>query len=211
MKPSNSTDVRDLYEGTADSYAAMMDQEIALPVYAEVLGRLQDRIAAMGGDLVDTACGSGHMLEMFRERFDKSRRILGVDLSPRMVAIASERLGTTGRVVEGDMRSLPMVESGSAAALLNFFAIHHLDRDGMLEALTEWHRVLGPGGQLVVAAWEGAGAIDYGEQSELVALRYTRDELRSRAEQAGFLVTRCKVEPVEDFPMDAVYLEAAKG
>jgi ubiquinone/menaquinone biosynthesis C-methylase UbiE len=210
MKPSNSTEVRDLYEATADSYAAMMDQEISLPVYADVLGRLQDRIADMGGGLVDTACGSGHMLTMFRERFDERRPILGVDLSSRMVAIASKRLGSAGRVVEGDMRALSMVESGSAAAVLNFFAIHHLDRGGVLEALAEWHRAIRPGGQLLVAAWEGAGVIDYGEQSGIVALRYTEAELEACAELAGFQVTRCKVESVEDFPMDAIYLEAVK-
>jgi hypothetical protein len=30
------------------------------------------------------------------------------------------------------------------------------------------------------------------------------------AEQAGLIVTRCTLEPVEDFPMDALYLECLK-
>jgi ubiquinone/menaquinone biosynthesis C-methylase UbiE len=209
MMPSSCTDVRDLYEATADSYTAMMDQEISLPVYTDVLGRLQERIADLEGPLVDTGCGSGHMLAMFRERFGRGRLVLGIDLSPRMVAIAAERLGSTGLVEEADMRDLP-VESSVAAAVLNFFAVHHLDHAGILEAMTEWYRVLGSGGQLVLAAWEGTGVIDYGGQSELVALRHTATELSTWAEQAGFQVTRCKVEPVEDFPMDAVYLEAVK-
>ena len=148
---------------------------------------------------------------MFRERFDDGRPLLGVDLSPRMVAIASKRLGSGGRAVVGDMRELSMVESESAAAVLNFFAVHHLAPDGVLEAMVEWHRVLCFGGQLLVAAWEGAGAIDYGEESEIVALRYTGAELASWTEKAGFAVTRCVVEAVEDFPMDAVYLECVKG
>jgi|GEM_PF-75401 len=211
MKPSGGNDVREMYEATADSYAEMMDKEISLPVYSDVLGRLQDRIAHTDGLLVDTACGSGHMLFMFRERFDDQRPVLGVDLSPRMVAIASERLGSDGRVVVGDMRDLSMVESGSAVAVLNFFAVHHLDADGVLEAMVDWHRALCNGGQLAVAAWEGTGAIDYGEESEIVALRYTGAELESLAEEAGFRVTRCEVEAVEGFPMDAVYLECVKS
>jgi hypothetical protein len=104
-----------------------------------------------------------------------------------------------------------MVVSGSAAAVLNFFAVHHLDPDGVLKAMFEWRRVLCSGGQLLVAAWEGTGAIDYGDEADIVALRYTSTELASWAENAGFAVSRCVVEPVEDFPMDAVYLECVKA
>ena len=64
---------------------------------------------------------------------------------------------------------------------------------------------------MLVAAWEGVGAIDYGEEADIVALRYTDAELVSWAEKAGFAVNRCVVEPVEDFPMDAVYLECVKA
>ena len=200
-----------MYEATADSYAEMMDKEISLPVYSDVLGRLQDRIANTAGFLVDTACGSGHMLDMFRERFDDQRPVLGVDLSPRMVAIAAKRLGSDGSAVVGDMRDLSMVKSGSVAAVMNFFAVHHLDPEGVHQAMVEWRRVLCSGGQLLVAAWEGAGAIDYGEEADIVALRYTGAELESWAEKAGFAVTRCVGEAVEDFPMDAVYLECVKA
>ena len=67
------------------------------------------------------------------------------------------------------------------------------------------------GGQLLIAAWEGEGAIDYGDQSDIVALRYNSGELTLCAEEVGFEVTRCVVEPVEGFPMDAVYLEGARS
>ena len=211
MKPSHSREVREMYEANADSYAEMMDEEISLPVYSELLGRLQNRMANKVGYLIDTACGSGHMLSMFRESYDDHRPVLGIDLSPRMVAIASDRLKPHGHVVAGDMRDLSMVESGSAAAVLNFFAVHHLDADGVLEAMFEWFRVLDSGGQLLVAAWEGVGAIDYGDESSIVALRYTDAELVSLAEKAGFIVMRCVIEVVEDFPMDAIYLECVKG
>ena len=103
-----------------------------------------------------------------------------------------------------------MVESESAAAVLNFFAVHHLDPPDVLLAAGEWRRVLRGGGQLVVAAWEGTGPIDYGDEADIVALRYTSAELASCFEEAGFAVQRCVVEPVEDFPMDAVYLECSR-
>ena len=108
------------------------------------------------------------------------------------------------------MRELSTVESNTAAAVLNFFAVHHLDPDGVLEAMIEWQRVLRPGGHLVLAAWEGTEAIDYGKASDVVALRYTETELASWSEQAGFSVTRRAVETVEGFPMCAVYVECVK-
>ena len=210
MQPSPADEVRKMYDETADSYTQMMDAEIGLPIYADVLGRLQRRIAKIGGPVVDTACGPGHMLSMYRGSYDKGRPLVGVDLSSRMVSIAEGRFGSNARLAVGDMRVLENVETGSCAAVLNFFALHHLDAEGATQAFGEWFRVLTPGGQLVVAAWEGSGTIDYGDESKIVALRYSSTELETWAASAGFEVTRCKVEPVEDFPMDAIYLEASK-
>jgi len=210
MKPSPADEVRDMYDETAETYAQMMDTEIGLPVYADVLSRLQQRIANMGGPVIDTACGSGHMLSMYRENCDSDRPLVGVDISSRMVAIAEGKFGSNAQLVVGDMRVLDGVETSSCAAVLNFFALHHLDSVEAMRAFREWYRVLAPGGQLVVAIWEGRGAIDYGDESEIVALMYTSAELESWAKVAGFEINSCKVEPVEDFPMDAVYLEASK-
>jgi ubiquinone/menaquinone biosynthesis C-methylase UbiE len=198
-----------MYDETAESYARMMDTEIALPVYADVLARLRQRITKTTGAVVDTACGSGHMLCMYYERYDKEHPLLGVDLSAHMISIAKEKLAPNARCVVGDMRDLP-VESGSSSAVLNFFALHHLDSEAVQQAFREWYRVLGPRGQLVVATWEGHGAIDYGDASDIVALRYSCSEMNAWAQAAGFSIARCFVEPVEDFPMDAVYLEASK-
>jgi len=199
-----------MYEKTADAYAKMMDAEIALPIYSDILGRLCERIGTRAGTLIDTACGSGHMLAMYHERFDQSRRLMGLDLSPRMVAIAAERLGRNARIVVGDMREIPGVETDTAVAILNYFALHHLDPKGAGEALKEWHRVLRPGGEIFLATWEGSGVIDYGDASDIIALRYRSDELEQWVREAGFEVTRCVVEPVEEMPMEAIYLEAVK-
>lgn len=210
MQPSPADEVREMYDETADSYAQMMDAEIGLPIYADVLGRLQGRIMNIDGPVIDTACGSGHMLSMYRESFDCERPLVGVDLSSRMVSIAEGKLDSNVQLVVGDMRVLDSVETGSCAAVLNFFALHHLDAEGAKQAFSEWFRVLAPGGQLVIATWEGSGTIDYGEESAIVALRYNSTELESWAKSAGFVITRCNVEPVEEFPMDALYLEASK-
>lgn len=210
MKASSTDDVRDMYESNADTYAEMMDQEIDLPIYAELFSQLQEQIAPLPGPLVDTACGSGHMLALFHSHYDAKRPLIGVDLSPRMVAITNERLGGKGQVLVGDMRHLPDIDTASAAAVLNFFAAHHLDKTDLQMAMAEWYRVLVKGGRLLLAAWEGSGPIDYGDSADIIALRYTKSELSQLAESASFTVTDCVVKPVDDFPMDAIYLHCRK-
>ncbi|MCW8825512.1 MAG: class I SAM-dependent methyltransferase [Gammaproteobacteria bacterium] len=210
MKASAPDEVCELYEASADWYSEMMDSEIDLPLYSDTLGRLHHKIEKMQGTLIDTACGSGHMLKMYHDRYDKNRSLLGIDLSPRMVAIASDRLGSSAQFQAADMRDLNSIEDGSAVAVINFFALHHLDSEDAYRALCEWNRVLQPNGQLVIATWEGAGAIDYGDESDIVALRYRADEIVSLVDKAGFNITRSDVEPVEGFSMDAIYLEGTK-
>ena len=211
MTTSPIADVRDLYEGCADHYAQMMDAEIDLPVYHDVLSRLAARIDGLSGPIVDTSCGSGHMLARYHGRYDSSRPLVGVDLSPRMMTIASAKLGDAARVVTGDMRDLGTIASRSVAAVISFFAVHHLSPADLALALAEWHRVLRPGGQLLLAAWEGAGEIDYGDESDVHARRYGVDELSDWVEATSLVVDRCGVQPVEDFPMDAIYLEAHRA
>lgn len=199
-----------MYEATADSYAEMMDTEIKLPVYTEALNRLQIHISGLSGAVIDTACGPGHMLSRYRDHHDPEREMVGIDLSPRMISLARKRLGSDARLLVGDMREFKEVESCSAAALLNWFALHHLSLASVQVAMKEWYRVLVPGGQLLVAAWEGAGLIDYGETSNIVAVRYTCSELSALAVEAGFKPVSCVVTPIDDFPMDAVHLECVK-
>lgn len=209
MKTSSSTEVRDLYESSADAYADMMSSEIEQELYTGTLGRLAERIVDFPGVLVDTSCGSGHMLQKYHQLFDPERPLAGVDLSPRMVELATTRLGTAASVSVADMRHLPGIETASAAAVLSFFAIHHLDPDGISAALGEWQRILHPEGLLVLATWEGAGPIDYGGSSDVVAHRYSEDEISGWVEQVGFEIERCVVEAVEDMPMQAVILDAS--
>lgn len=211
MKPSPTEKAREMYDETASSYSEMMDTEIECQIYSDTLKRLHKRIENAPGTLIDTSCGSGHMLSRYHDRYDQSRQLLGFDLSPRMVSIAGKRLGANAKIMIGDMRDLSIVDSGSAVAVLSFFSVHHLDPTGVRLALREWHRVLRPGGQLLIAAWEGVGAIDYGNESNIVALRYRSNEIASWTREAGFTVTRCDIEPVEEIPMDAIYLEGGKA
>jgi ubiquinone/menaquinone biosynthesis C-methylase UbiE len=200
-----------MYDATAASYAKMMDAEIGQAIYADTLSRLAQRLAPLSGPLVDISCGSGHMLELYARQYDPERALVGLDLSPLMVETAAARLGDGAVVRAGDMRRMTDVAAGEAAGVLSFFAIHHLDPAELPVALQAWRRVLVPGGQLQIATWEGSGAIDYGDQADLIALRYGAEEVSDAVERAGFVVDRCVVEAVEDMEMQAIYLEATRA
>ena len=209
-KISNSDAVRDMYDAEAESYSRMMDSEIELPIYADTLGRLKTRIEGLTGSIVDAPCGSGHLLAMYHEKYDKERALYGVDLSPSMVAIAAERLGPAAEIEVGDIRKLGTVLSNSAAALICHFAFHHLDVAEVKEALAEWQRVLRIGGQLVIGAWEGEGAIDYGEDSDIVAIRHDADTLATMIRESGYSISRIVVEMDNEMMMNAIYIDATR-
>lgn len=210
MKITSIEAVRKLYDESADSYNIMMDEEIDLPMYAEALGGLAERIANLDGAVLDSSCGSGHMLEQLKDRYAPGRHFHGVDLSPRMVAISQQRLGDAATITEGDMGELRHVLDDSCAAVLSYFALHHVDLEKMLTCFTEWHRVLKADGQLLVAAWEGEGCIDYSGQADVVAMRYRPDQVTKAARAVGFRIDSISIEAVLGMEMDAVYLAATK-
>ncbi|MCB9738520.1 MAG: class I SAM-dependent methyltransferase [Deltaproteobacteria bacterium] len=200
--------VREMYDAFAADYDAMVEAEIGQPVYAEALARLAEQTRDVPGPVVDLACGSGQMLARYRAEFDPERRLIGVDLSPAMVAITAAKLSEGAEVRVGDMRS-PNV--AGAAGILCWFALHHLPAAEIPATLAAWHDALVPGGTLSLATWEGEGLVDYGGAAEIEAFRYREAKLRAWVEQAGFVEVDCGVEPVPEMPMSAVYLWAKRA
>ena len=111
--------------------------------------RWKDRLAELasvqaGEVAVDLACGTGDL--GFRLA-DRGARVVGVDLTPRMLACASERdtLGAM-RLVAGDMMALP-IRTGNADLVTAGYGLRNVP---VLEtSLAEILRVLRPGGRFL--------------------------------------------------------------
>lgn len=200
--------VRAFYGDVADFYTEMMDGEIQGQLYADMLGRLAARLQGLEGPILDTSCGPGHMLALYHQAFDADRPLWGNDLTAAMVERARERLGKHAEIVLGDMRSLDAIADGEGAALISFFALQHLEHAEVPATLAEWRRALRPGGQMLLATWEGEGLVDYGEHGDIVAHRIPKATLEHWVAQAGFTIDRLWTEPMEEFESDGVYLEA---
>ena len=66
--------------------------------------------------VLDLCCGNGrHMVHLLRH----TPRVVGLDYSPDLLALASEQLGNSAGLVRGDMRAVPF--GAVFDAVTNFF------------------------------------------------------------------------------------------
>jgi SAM-dependent methyltransferase len=113
-------------------------------------------------DVLDVGCGTGRLLDaLARRRPDAT--LTGVDLHPRMVDIARERLRGTDRatVVQGDALDL----DGSYDAVAAFNLLPHFDDDELRSFFETAASLLPP---------DGALALDYKDPRDEVDGAYDR-------------------------------------
>jgi ubiquinone/menaquinone biosynthesis C-methylase UbiE len=154
-------------------------------------------MAAVAGssfvDLLDVGCGTGATLAAVVAAYP-TVRARGIDLSPRMIEIARQRLAGLADVQVADAEHLPLADS-CVDLVTCVDSLHHYPDP--LAALTEMHRVTRPGGGLVVAEWHVGRLLRPLMNWLLPCLPdgdvriYTGAELTDLAGAAGYSVERC--------------------
>jgi len=117
--------------------------------------------ARRGESVAEVGCGTGHCLAALARAVGAAGLALGVDLSPGMLAQASdwlEREGLAGRAALAcaDGAGLPLADEG-LDALFASFTLELFDTPEIPLVLSEWARVLRPGGRIVVVGMSRAG------------------------------------------------------
>jgi demethylmenaquinone methyltransferase/2-methoxy-6-polyprenyl-1,4-benzoquinol methylase len=101
---------------------------------------------AAGGAALDIACGTGQLTLELRDRVGAGGRVVGLDFSERMLAVARTAHPSI-EWVQGDATSLPFEDSSFDAATTAFGLRNLADP---AKGLSEMARVVRPRGSLVV-------------------------------------------------------------
>jgi ubiquinone/menaquinone biosynthesis C-methylase UbiE len=143
--------VKALYEWGASRYdqvKEVLPQEDALHLARPLLARLQGRTAPM---VLDIATGTGRLPMALLRQWDFDGRLVGLDLSPRMLAIAQNKTQTQRQrmgLIQANALTLCFRDGAfdAVTCLEALELVAHLDI-----ALTEIMRVLRPGGEVLLS------------------------------------------------------------
>lgn len=166
-------------------------------------GELLARAAPAPGEAgLDVACGAGALSVAAAIAVGPSGRLLGVDLAESMVLAAGERARSLGlghaTFARMDAEQLALPDAGFDLALCALGLMYVPEVDA---ALRELHRVLRPGGRVVLAVWGDRvrcgwaplfGIVDAEVRSEVCPLFFglgQGDALATRCTVAGLQVT----------------------
>jgi ubiquinone/menaquinone biosynthesis C-methylase UbiE len=152
------------------SFPEMYEQALVGPLFQPWVKDLLDEVALHPGDrLLDVACGTGIVARLAKERLGESGVVVGVDLSPAMLAVA-RRVGAGIDWREGDAGALPLRQGERFDVVvcqqgLQFFP----DRAA---AAREMRRALVEGGRLAVSTWRPDEEVPVGKELRHVAERH---------------------------------------
>ena len=143
---------RDSYDAIAVEYRDMLSGDIeGRALDRALLAAFAELVRANGsGPVADVGCGPGRItIVLHRLGLDA----FGIDLSPAMVELA-RRTHPQLRFEVGSMLALDLPDA-SLGGLLAYYSIIHVPRRRRAEVLAEFHRVLAPGGHLMLASQVG--------------------------------------------------------
>jgi SAM-dependent methyltransferase len=132
----------DFYRDPNDPFGQMLVRR-----KEHVLRLFREHVDRQGGTIFDAGCGPGEYLSEFA---GDGRPVCGMDASEEMLRSSGETLRSAGRgamLIRGDIEHIPL-RSGSFDAILCIGVLGYLEED--TQALRELHRLLRPGGHLLL-------------------------------------------------------------
>jgi SAM-dependent methyltransferase len=135
----------DHYDTFAESYARENESSL-FNAYYERPAMIDLAGDVAGRSILDAGCGAGPLSAALR---DRGAQITAFDSSREMVALAQGRLGTDARVLLADLAAPLPFSTGEFDDVVASLVLHYLeDWSG---PLAELHRVLKPGGRLILS------------------------------------------------------------
>ena len=175
------------YDVVAAEYTRRIFDELKdKPLDRQLLDRLVDHVGE-AGVICDLGCGPG---QVARYLHDRGAHVIGVDLSPQMIAQARQ-LNPDIDFKQGNMLALD-VEDEAWAGIAAFYSIIHIPLEKVVTALHELKRVLRPGGWLLLAFHLGSEVrhLDEWWEQRVSAdfVFFQSSEMQTYLQAAGFAV-----------------------
>ena len=200
-EPEHVRTTRAGYDAIAEQYAQRFAHELerapldraVMAAFAELVRRDHE-----APEVLDAGSGPGEVTAHLRQL---GLSVRGIDLSPAMVALARrEHPAIEFRV--GEMSALD-VPDASLAGVVAWYSLIHVPGAGRPDVLAEFHRVLAPGGLLLLGFQIGDHTQHHDEAfGHRVALDFHRlapDAIVALLHDAGFeLVARTEKAPEPD-------------
>ena len=96
--------------------------------------------------VLDVGCGTGPVIELLSKKYP-GKHFVGLDITPAMIEVAQLKKLPNAEFIVGDAENLPFGD-GNFDAVLCANSFHHYPNPGAF--LREAHRVLRPGGKLIL-------------------------------------------------------------
>jgi SAM-dependent methyltransferase len=175
---------REGYDLTATEYAERFQSHVQdRPLDRAMLAGFAG-LVNRAGIVADVGCGTGAATRMLA---DFGLDVVGIDLSPNMIAEARRR-NPDLRFEVGSMTGLEY-DDGRFDGICAWYSVIHIPDDLLPQVFSEFHRVLRPGGLALVAFQVGEQPREFkqmfGEQVSLTFYRRQPDTVALLLEESG--------------------------
>ncbi|MFD6431362.1 class I SAM-dependent DNA methyltransferase [Streptomyces venezuelae] len=178
------TGTADAYDSIATVYADLPRDDLRAPSldHAWIAAFAAQVRAGGGGAVAEFGCGPGPVTALLR---DLGLDAFGVDLSPAMIDLAREAYPDI-RFEVGSMDAVDLPD-GALSGLVSWYSVIHTPPRELPPYFEEFHRVLAPGGHLLLAFFESEGdPLTPFDHKVTTAYRWPIGELAGLAREAGF-------------------------
>ncbi|MGA5872623.1 class I SAM-dependent methyltransferase [Streptomyces cinereoruber] len=205
---------RAAYDAVAATYEELFRDSLRdSPLDRAMLGVFAEAVRADGaGRVADLGCGPGHVTAHLD---GLGLSAFGVDVSPAMIELA-RRAHPHLRFDVGSMAALDIAD-GALDGVLSRWSVIHLPPGELPAVLAEFHRVLAPGGHLLIAfsGSEGpAHPTQVFDHTVAPAYRWWPDHLAATLRESGLAETARMVReprPADRRQFQEIHLLARKA